>query len=345
MSEMKNLESNKYIYKPIGNYLIEADLVSQDRIFKALEEQKITKERIGDILVRQGDIKRNTLDYFMKKIVESERLKNRQQDLSAELTNGTSNSSQTASERLAKTLNLPTLELSPQKVCRLLLIIIACLIIVSSLAQFGAFFLNQSSSASYSGRLFRLDEEINIPTLYSSLALAFCSILLAIISYMKRVINSSYAGYWKGLSLIFLYLAIDEMCSIHEILSTLRPILNASGLLYFTWVIPGSIFVAVFVLIFWRFIQSLPRKTRNLFIIAGTIYVGGAIGMEMIGGYHSEAYGEDNPMYSLITTIEESLEMFGIAVFIYALLSYIASHLNVVNLRVDFHQDKKSQAN
>ena len=342
---MKKLKSNKCIYKPIGNYLIEADLISPDRIFQALEEQKRTEERIGDILVRQGALKRKTLDYFVEKIVEPERLKNRHQDVSSELINGTSNSSQTASARLTKTLNLPTLELSPQKVCCWLLIIITCLIIASSLAQFGAFFLNQSSSASYSGRLFRLDEEINIPTLYSSLALAFCSTLLAIISYMKRAINSNYTGYWKALSLIFLYLAIDEMCTIHEIFNAIKPILNASGFLYYTWVIPGSIFVAVFVLIFWRFIQSLPKKTKNLFIIAGTMYVGGAIGMEMIGGYHAEAYGQATFMYSLITTFEESLEMFGIAVFIYALLSYIASHLNVVNLRVNFHKVKKSRTN
>ena len=338
---MKNLKSNKYIYKPIGNYLIEADLISQDQIFKALQEQKITEERVGDILVRQGDIKRNTLDYVVEKIVEPERLKNNQQNLSNELTNGISDCSQIASDRLAKTLNLPTLELSPQKVCRLLLVIIACLIVVSSLAHF----LNQSSSTGFSGRLFRLDKETNIPTLYSSLALAFCSILLAIIGYMKRAINYNYTGYWKALSLIFLYLAIDEMCSFHETFMILRSILKAGGLLYFTWVIPGSIFVAVFVLIFWRFIQSLPKKTKNLFIIAGTMYVGGAIGMEMIGGYHVEAYGRATPMYSLITTIEESLEMFGIAVFIYALLSYIASHLNVVNLRVNFHKVKKSHAN
>ena len=103
---MKNLKSNKCIYKPIGNYLIEADLISQDQIFKALQEQKITEERVGDILVRQGDIKRNTLDYFVEKIVEPERLKNNQQNLSKELTNSTSDSSRIASDRLAKTLNI-----------------------------------------------------------------------------------------------------------------------------------------------------------------------------------------------------------------------------------------------
>ncbi|WP_019507541.1 hypothetical protein [Pleurocapsa sp. PCC 7319] len=343
MSKINNLQHHRCNHKPIGSYLVESGLVSQDRLLQALEEQEKTEERIGDILVRQGDIKQKTLDYFIKNIFEPEQIQNRQHNLSNELKIETSNSFSVTSDRLTKTLSLPTLDLSPQKVCRLLLIIVTCLIIVSSLAQFGAFFLNQSSSANYSGRLFRLDEEINIPTLYSSLALAFCSILLAIISYLKKVIDSRYTGYWRALSLIFLYLAVDEMCSIHEILSALRPVLNAGGFLYFTWVVPGSILVMLFLLIFWKFIQSLPRRTRNLFIIAGTIYVGGAIGMEMIGGYHSEAYGEENPMYALITTIEESLEMFGIVVFVYALLSYIASYLRVVNLQVSFQKNKKTE--
>lgn len=338
--------SDNYLHKPIGVYLIEANIVSKVSVFQALEEQNLTQERIGDILVRKGHINRNTLNYFIHKIIEPERIQNKRKNLSFAHNNPSlQKDRKIALDKSTKILNLPTLELSPRKVFQLLLIIICCLIVASCLVQFGAFFLNQSSSAGYSGRLFRLDEEINIPTLYSSLALAFCSILLAIISYLKRAINSKYTGYWKILSLIFLYLAIDEMCSIHEIFNAIKPILNASGFLYYTWVIPGSIFVAVFVLIFWPFIQSLPKKTKNLFIIAGTMYVGGAIGMEMIGGYHAEAYGQATFMYSLITTFEESLEMFGIAVFIYALLSYIASHLNVVNLRVNFHKVKKSHTN
>ena len=331
MPTINNVQCQEYRQKPLGNYLIEAGLITEEHIFQALQEQTITQEKIGEILVNKGYINQNTVDYLIEKVVEPDRSNNR-------FDRGTQNNYQIASNRLTKTLTFPTLEISPKKVLRLLLIIVFSLIAISSLVQFGAFFLNQSSSSNYSGRLFRLDEEINIPTLYSSLALAFSSILLGIISYMKKVANSQDVNYWKILSLIFLYLAVDEMCSIHEMLSTIRPLLNAGGLFYFTWVIPGLIFVVIFVALFWRFIQSLPRKTRNLFLISGAIYVGGAIGIEMIGGYHSEAYGEDTPLYSLITTIEESMEMLGIVLFIYALLSYITSYLKTVNFQVSFRK-------
>lgn len=93
-------------------------------------------------------------------------------------------------------------------------------------------------------------------------------------------VDSRYNDYWKFLSLIFLYLSLDEACSIHEIsMSPLKAALNASGFLSFAWVIPASIFLAIFLLVFLRFIKALPQKTRSLFIKAGTLYVSGALGM------------------------------------------------------------------
>jgi hypothetical protein len=56
--------------------------------------------------------------------------------------------------------------------------------------------------------------------------------------------------------------------------------------------------------------------------------VGGALGFELIGGYWTELYGQENAAYALITTCEQSLQMTGILVFIYALMSYITSELN-----------------
>ena len=77
--------------------------------------------------------------------------------------------------------------------------------------------------------------------------------------------------------------------------------------------------------------------------MAGAIYIGGAIGMEMLGGYFVEVYGQKSFVYFLISTIEEFLEMFGIAVFIYALLSYITNHIDVANWQICFNRGKNFQ--
>lgn len=208
------------------------------------------------------------------------------------------------------------------------------------MAYFAAYYVSQFTSNNYSGRLFILDEEANIPTLYSALNLAFCSSLLAIIGYMNKQVFR-YSSYWKILSLLFLYISLDEACSIHEIfISPLRRLFHASGFFYFAWVIPALILLVIFLLGFLGFIKALPQKTRNLFIKAGTLYVGGALGMELIDGYYAKIYAQNNITYFVLTTIEESLEMFGILVFIYALLSYIKLHIEQMKLSICFDSNK-----
>ena len=190
--------------------------------------------------------------------------------------------------------------------------------------------------------------EGNLTTLYSTLALGFCSLLLAIIASIEKSMNSRYNKFWRAMSFIFLYLAIDESCSIHEVLNKiLTPAFNTRGLLFFPWVIPAAILLVVFLIVFRGFIAHLPPRIRNLFLVAGAIYVGGAIGMELIGAYIADfqgcfaaSYCMDNKAYWLASSIEELLEMFGIVVFIYGLLSYMKSKITKLNLSVSFRQPK-----
>jgi hypothetical protein len=64
-----------------------------------------------------------------------------------------------------------------------------------------------------------------------------------------------------------------------------------------------------------------------MFVAAAALYIGGALGMEMVGGYIASTTGK-NLSYVIGLTIEESLEMLGIVVFIHALMSYIKTYLN-----------------
>jgi len=76
-----------------------------------------------------------------------------------------------------------------------------------------------------------------------------------------------------------------------------------------------------------RFLFDLPKSTRWLFVIAGTVFVGGAVGMEAIGSnIFSTNYGK-TMAYSLWATLEESCEMVGLIIFFYALLSYVAQDM------------------
>ncbi len=224
--------------------------------------------------------------------------------------------------------------ISPRRFTRVLTLVVLCLTFASIAAQFSVYRLGYEDPFGFAS-LFDVDSESNIPTWYASSTLLLCSILLASIAYAKKIDSDRYFLHWGVLSIIFLYLSMDEAASIHEIADDpLRSALNASGFLYFTWVVLGAAFVLIFVLVYLRFLADLPVRTRHLFLVAGMLYVGGAIGMELVGGRYADLYGMQNFVYALIATVEEFLEMAGVVVFIFALLSYISAHLKDVQVHV-----------
>ncbi|HEY9847029.1 MAG TPA: hypothetical protein V6D03_12655 [Candidatus Caenarcaniphilales bacterium] len=59
--------------KRLGDYLVEAGLLTQVQIDVALADQEATGMRFGDILVLRGWIREQTIEYFMKKLILPER--------------------------------------------------------------------------------------------------------------------------------------------------------------------------------------------------------------------------------------------------------------------------------
>lgn len=239
-------------------------------------------------------------------------------------------------------LELTSFNLSPRKVTVLLLQIITLLILGYFLEKEIVYFLNTKYYIRDPSRFlhyFDFDSESNFPSLYSALALAFCSYLLAVITVFKKRVKDKYSRHWQALSAIFLFLAIDENCSIHEVFIPItRKVIDVRGIFYFAWVIPASVLIIVFLAVFRKFVFQLPKKYKNLFILAGTIYLSGALGMELLGGYIVDSFGFNTMQYVVVSTIEELLEMFGVVIFINALLSYIQSYLSKVNIVFDFQE-------
>lgn len=187
-------------------------------------------------------------------------------------------------------------------------------------------------------RLFDVDSEQNIPTFFSSSLLLFAAVLLAIVAAQRRKQASSDVSYWAILSFGFFFMAMDEASSIHELFSQPVHELVAGSSVDFTdnaWVIPGIALVLVLGLFFLRFLWHLPAKTRLAFMVAGALYLGGVLGVEMIGDAYHSVHLHRNMTYDLISTVEEGLEMLGAIVFIRALLVHIADHYGEVCFRFD----------
>lgn len=233
-------------------------------------------------------------------------------------------------------------EITPQQVLKFLLRSIGFLVAINLIVQFGFYYIPDYPLKNILSGLFYLDYETNIPTMYSVLTLLSCSVILGLIARVKQVNFDPFVNYWSSLAVVFLFLSIDEFTTLHEkLIEPLRIALNADGFFYFAWVIPGIAFIFAFLLVFTKFLYHLPSQTRRLFLLAGGLYIGGVLGVEMLAAYYSSSIGgEDNIIYAIIVTMEEGLEMLGIAVFIYSLLHYISHYMKIKCLQLDLLRHK-----
>lgn len=180
--------------------------------------------------------------------------------------------------------------------------------------------------------LFNFDHEYNFPALYSALNLLFASVLLAIIAISHHRQQQPYRC-WAGLAAIFAFLSIDEITVIHErFIAPVGAYFSNSAITPIAWVIPYGIATIIFLTSYTKFLFHLPRSTRRQIILAAIIFLMGAIGCELLGSIYITAYGRDNWLYGLIYTTEELSEMFGIVVFVHALLTYIPRHFSTTPL-------------
>ena len=226
----------------------------------------------------------------------------------------------------------PHMAINSNTIIKALSIITCALIVISIGGQLWKFTFGGDQAKMFI-QFFNLDHERNIPTFFSVFLLFFVALILAFIARLNHVQKQPHSSKWIMLSCGFVFMAFDEAFQIHEkFIWPFRALLgeNNLGIFYFAWVIPGLILILILALYFLKFLIDLPRIARTRFLIAATLYIGGAIGFELIGGYHVEQYGEENLTYSIITTIEESLELSGLVFFIWALLKYCEQHFKSV---------------
>jgi hypothetical protein len=164
--------------------------------------------------------------------------------------------------------------------------------------------------------LWSLSYEGNVPSWYASLLPLICAGLLAWISAIEQTDRA----HWRGLALGFLYISIDEAVSLHELLSAL---FDTEGVLRFGWVIPAGVLVLVLGLVYVGFLRRLARPTARRFVLAGALYVTGAVVFELPLGWWTDQYGDDSLGYALIDWCEETLEFIGLTVFAAALLAHL----------------------
>jgi hypothetical protein len=192
--------------------------------------------------------------------------------------------------------------------------------------------------------LISLDGEHNLPSLFSTILLLSASALLTLVALLEKERKAQDRWKWGILATGFLLMGLDETLSLHEkMIEPLRNLLGGQhhhlGILYFAWVIPGIALVAGLGVYFLPFLFRLPRRTAIAFVISGAIYVGGALGVELVEGWWREGHGHRNLTYHLLVSLDEGMEMVGAIAFIHALMNHMARYYGEVRIGFD-HVDE-----
>jgi hypothetical protein len=225
--------------------------------------------------------------------------------------------------------------LDPEKVGLALGAVVLGIALCHFAGQYSKYFLDHDNLWGFV-HLFDLNHEENVPTWYSSSMLLLASLLLLVITALKASSRDRYTLHWAGLAAGFAYMSLDETVGLHGQLAAISPV-SATGIFYYAWVIPAAIAVAVIALVYLRFLFHLPVRTRRMFLLAGFTFTGGALGVEMIAARQHYLHGMQNMTYAALTGVEDSLEMAGVALFIYALLRYLSGQFGTVEVRLGGH--------
>jgi hypothetical protein len=177
---------------------------------------------------------------------------------------------------------------------------------------------------------FDLDEEESIGTWFSTLILLAAGQLLLLQAHLERQKASSWTAWWLLLAVGFHILSLDEVIGIHEYVNTVFEDIP--------WTTFGAGVVLIVGLAYLPFLAALPANTRYLFVVAGAIYVGGAVGVERATDWYQVNDLLNTLEYNLWTAVEEFMEMTGVILFIYALMDYLGGQQKQAKVTITFQR-------
>ncbi|MGH8019998.1 MAG: hypothetical protein ACREIA_17310 [Opitutaceae bacterium] len=170
--------------------------------------------------------------------------------------------------------------------------------------------------------LFHLDAEWTIPAFFSTMMLVAASALAAALACFARANGSRWRMRWAILSGGFFYMAVDESISLHETIGDpIHALLPLKGTIFeYAWVVAAIPLVIVLAVYFLPMLWNMPKADRNRLILAGVVYLGGAIGAETLSGSTDVYIGNDTILYQLTVILEEGMEMAGLGLLIRTLI-------------------------
>ena len=161
---------------------------------------------------------------------------------------------------------------------------------------------------------FDVNSERNVPTAWSALLLLASAVTAALLAVRARGGSG-----WLLVAVTCSFLALDESLELHERLGGLGASV-ADDRLHFAWVVPGAALACVVGLVLLRRLRTQPVEVRRRLVVAGAVYLTGALLLETLSGQVLRTHGAGGKAYTLVTSVEEGLEMAGASLLLTALL-------------------------
>jgi len=174
--------------------------------------------------------------------------------------------------------------------------------------------------------LFSVTVEQNVPTWYASGLLLIAAVVAGAVGKLAPREPRGLRRGWFVLATLLAALSLDDTAGLHERFGDVGADLtngaSAGGLLHFTWVVPGFLGACLIVLAVVQLTRRLRTHARRQLTFGIALFLGGALGLEMISGVVLEAVG-DGLAYALVTGLEELLEMLGVVVILRGMLQLV----------------------
>ncbi|WP_146636157.1 hypothetical protein [Nioella nitratireducens] len=159
---------------------------------------------------------------------------------------------------------------------------------------------------------------MNIFSWYNTGLLLLNGVFLFVVAALWRRNDRMLA---RGLTLLgglFLLMSLDEMVSIHERVGRELGMLLLGREVVYLWLFPAAVVVVITVAILLPMLWRMPRRVMTIMGISGVVYLLGAMGMEAFGWHLIESRGQWGIDYLFSTWVEESLEITGLTIFLFA---------------------------
>lgn len=181
--------------------------------------------------------------------------------------------------------------------------------------------------------LFHLDVERTLPAWFSVILLASAAALLLAVGWLTRATHPRDFKAWLLLAAGFAFMSLDEMIGLHEeVNQALRKLPGPLSRFEYAWVAPAAVVAALVGLVFLPFLLRLPSRTRWGLVLAGAVYVTGALGFEALGSLQVAANGRNNMLYQTLVAFEEVMEMMGVVLLIHVLLVHLRAYASEIRI-------------